>query len=69
MKVSKAGRIWLDYHQIHSKKNMGIKEVMTVPRSPWQNPFVEGLIGSIRRNCLDRTHNRFQRLRSKDAVN
>ena len=23
------------------------------PRSPWQNPYVERLIGSIRRECLD----------------
>ena len=34
-------------------KNIGIKEVATAPRSPWQNPFVERLIGSIRRDCLD----------------
>ena len=34
-------------------KNMGIKEVVTVARSPLQNPFVERLIGSIRRDCLD----------------
>ena len=34
-------------------KNMGIKEVMTAPRSPWQNPFVERLIRSIRNDCLD----------------
>jgi putative transposase len=34
-------------------KNMGIEEVITAPRSPWQNPFVERLIGSIRRDCLD----------------
>ncbi len=34
-------------------KNMGIKEVMTAFRSPWQSPFVERLIGSIRRDCLD----------------
>jgi transposase InsO family protein len=34
-------------------KNMGIKEVITAARSPWQNPFVERLIGSIRRDCLD----------------
>jgi transposase InsO family protein len=34
-------------------KNMGIKEIMTAPRSPWQNPFVERLIGSIRRDCLN----------------
>jgi len=32
---------------------MGIKEVVTFPRSPWQNPYVERLIGSIRRECLD----------------
>lgn len=34
-------------------KAMGIKEVATAPRSPWQNPFVGRLIGSIRRECLD----------------
>ena len=32
---------------------MGVEEVLTVPRSPWQNPYVERLIGSIRRECLD----------------
>ena len=32
---------------------MGIEEVFIAPRSPWQNPFVERLIGSIRRECLD----------------
>jgi len=32
---------------------MGIEEVPIAPRSPWQNPFVERLIGSIRRECLD----------------
>jgi transposase InsO family protein len=34
-------------------KTMGIEEVVTAPRSPWQNPYVERLIGSIRRECLD----------------
>jgi len=34
-------------------KNMGVKEVLSAPRSPWQNPFVERVIGSIRRECLD----------------
>src|SRR2546428_315304 len=34
-------------------RHMGIKEVVTAPRSPWQNPYVERLIGSIRRECLD----------------
>jgi len=32
---------------------MVINEVITAPQSPWQNPFVEGLIGSIRRDCLN----------------
>ncbi len=34
-------------------KNMGIHEVVTAPKSPWQNPYVERLIGSIRQECLD----------------
>jgi putative transposase len=32
---------------------MGIGEVLTAPHSPWQNPFAERLIGSIRRDCLN----------------
>jgi putative transposase len=32
---------------------MGIREVLITPRAPWQNPFVERVIGSIRRECLD----------------
>jgi transposase InsO family protein len=34
-------------------KNIGIEEVVIARRSPWQNPYVERLIGSIRRECLD----------------
>ena len=34
-------------------KSMGITEVLIAPHSPWQSPFVERLIGSIRRDCLD----------------
>ncbi|HEV8640837.1 MAG TPA: integrase core domain-containing protein [Methylomirabilota bacterium] len=34
-------------------KGMGICEVLTAPYSPWQNPFAERLIGSIRRECLN----------------
>lgn len=32
---------------------MGIAEVVSSPASPWQNPYVERLIGSMRRECLD----------------
>jgi integrase-like protein len=32
---------------------MGIIEVITAPRSPWQNAYVERVIGSIRHECLD----------------
>ena len=34
-------------------EGMGVQEVLTAPRSPWQNAFAERLIGSIRRECLD----------------
>ncbi len=38
---------------IRRVSSMGIEEVKTAPRSPWQNCYAERLIGSIRRNCLD----------------
>jgi putative transposase len=34
-------------------KVMGIEQVHSAPRSPWQRAYVERLIGSIRRECLD----------------
>ncbi len=34
-------------------RRMGIHEVLIAPRAPWQNPYVERLIGSIHRECLD----------------
>ena len=34
-------------------RNLDIEEVVTAYRSPWQNPFVERLIGSIRREGTD----------------
>ena len=32
---------------------MGMKQVLSAPRSPWQRAYVERVIGSIRRECLD----------------
>ena len=34
-------------------KAIGIEEVLTAPRTPWQNAFVERFIGSARRECFD----------------
>ena len=34
-------------------KAMGIKQVLAAPRSPWQRAYVERVIGTIRRECLD----------------
>lgn len=32
---------------------MGLREILSGRRSPWQNPFVERVVGSIRRECTD----------------
>ena len=34
---------------------MGIRDRPISARSPWQNGYVERLIGSIRRECIDHT--------------
>jgi transposase InsO family protein len=34
-------------------RDLGIREVLSAPRSPWQRAYVERVIGSIRRECLD----------------
>ena len=44
--------IYGDYFK-NRMKGMGIEEVPIAPRSPWQNPYCERIIGSIRRDCLD----------------
>jgi putative transposase len=31
------------------------REIKTVPYVPWSHPFIERLIGTIRRECLDRS--------------
>jgi putative transposase len=37
----------------HRVQGLRIEDVLTAPHSPWQNPFAERLIGSIRRECLN----------------
>ena len=34
-------------------KALDIEEVVTASRSPWQTPYVERVIGTLRRECLD----------------
>lgn len=34
-------------------KRLGIEQVVTAYRSPWQSPYVERIIGSIRCECLN----------------
>ncbi len=34
-------------------RDLGICEVLSAPRSPWQRAYIERVIGSIRRECLD----------------
>ena len=43
------------YGEVFQKrvKSLGIEEVLTAARSPWQNPYAERVIGSIRRELLD----------------
>ena len=33
--------------------SLGTDQVLIAPRSPWQNPYVERLIGTLRRECFD----------------
>jgi transposase InsO family protein len=39
--------------RVRRVEGLGIEEVPISARSPWQNPYVERVIGSIRRECLD----------------
>ena len=38
---------------IRRARAMGIEQVLTAPRSPWQNAYCERVIGTLRRECLD----------------
>lgn len=37
----------------HVAQALGLEELLIAPRSPWQSPYVERFIGSLRRECLD----------------
>jgi transposase InsO family protein len=43
------------YREIVTRRlrTLGIRDRPTSPRSPWQNAYVERLIGSVRRECVD----------------
>jgi hypothetical protein len=43
------------YGQMFARRvaDVGLAQVLTAPRSSWQNPYAERVIGSIRRECLD----------------
>jgi putative transposase len=44
----------LAFAAVHATADaMGTTEVLTAPRSPWQNGVIEQFIGSVRRECLD----------------
>jgi putative transposase len=44
------------FHQWQANlRILDVKEIKTVPYAPLSHPFVERLIGTIRRECLDRT--------------
>ncbi|MGH9370472.1 MAG: transposase [Vicinamibacterales bacterium] len=44
------------FHQWQANlRILDVKEIKTVPHVPLSHPFVERLIGTIRRECLDRT--------------
>ena len=43
------------FHQWEANlRILGVREIKTVPCVPWSHPFIERLIGTIRRECLDR---------------
>jgi putative transposase len=38
---------------VDTLSTLGIEQIVTAPRSPWQNGYCERVIGTIRRECLD----------------
>jgi len=52
LRLHRRDRIYGSYFA-NRVRGVDIEEVLIAPRSPWQSPYVERLIGSIRRECLD----------------
>ena len=46
-------KIFSDDFKTQIRKNFGLEDTPTAPRSPWQNPIAERVIGTFRRECLD----------------
>ena len=46
-------KIFSDDFRIHTMKTLGLEDTPTAPRSPWQNPIAERVLGTLRRECLD----------------
>ncbi len=45
-------KIFSEDFKLHIR-NFGLEDTPTAPRSPWQNPICERVIGTLRRECLD----------------
>ncbi len=52
-RLSRSDRVLLGQVFIRRLRVMGIRDGPISPRAPWQNSYVELLIGSVRRECLD----------------
>jgi transposase InsO family protein len=52
--MAKGGELGSSATNLWSRcRRLSIKQVLSAPRSPWQRAYVERVIGTIRRECLD----------------
>ena len=52
MRILDNDKIFSEDFKLHIR-NFGLKDTPTAPRSPWQNPICERVLGTLRRECLD----------------